>query len=69
MSYKIIGFGKRVVLILSFVLLLVDAGAVFADVKLPAVISGNMVLQRGMEVPIWGCPGRFSKSLVPFYVP
>jgi len=54
MSYKIIGFGKRVVLILSLVLLLVNAGAAFADVKLPAVISDNMVLQRGMEVPIWG---------------
>ena len=54
MSYKIIGFGKRVVLILSFVLLLVNAGAAFADVKLPAVISDNMVLQHGMEVPIWG---------------
>ena len=54
MSYKRIGFGKRVVLILSLVLLLVNVGAVFADVKLPAVISDNMVLQRGMEVPIWG---------------
>ena len=54
MSYKRIGFGKRVVLVLSLVLLWVSAGAVFADVKLPAVISDNMVLQRGMEVPIWG---------------
>ncbi len=54
MSYKRIGFGKRVVLVLSFVLLLVNAGVVFADVKLPAVISDNMVVQRGMEVPIWG---------------
>ncbi|MHC4602288.1 MAG: sialate O-acetylesterase [Planctomycetota bacterium] len=54
MSYKRIGFVKRVVFILSLVLLLVDAGAVFADVKLPAVISDNMVLQRGMKVPIWG---------------
>jgi len=25
-----------------------------ADVKLPALISANMVLQRGMMVPIWG---------------
>jgi len=36
MSYKRIGFGKRVVFILSFVLLLVSAGVIFADVKLPA---------------------------------
>ena len=54
MSYKRIGFGKRVVLILSLLLSLVNVGAVFADVKLPAVISDNMVLQQGMEVPIWG---------------
>jgi len=26
----------------------------FADVKLPAVIADNMVLQQGMQVPIWG---------------
>ncbi len=54
MSYGRIGFGERVVLILSLVLLLVNAGAVFADVKLPAVISDNMVLQRGRKAPIWG---------------
>jgi sialate O-acetylesterase len=54
MSYKRIGFGKQVVFILSLVLLLVSAGTVCADVKLPAVIGDNMVLQRGMEVPIWG---------------
>jgi len=29
-------------------------GACFARVKLPAVISDNMVLQREMKVPIWG---------------
>ncbi len=69
MSYKIIGFGKRVVLILSLVLLLVNAGAVFADVKLPAVISDNMVLQRGMEVPIWGWaePGEKIEVRFGFY--
>ena len=25
-----------------------------ADVKLPAIIGDNMVLQQGMKVPIWG---------------
>jgi sialate O-acetylesterase len=54
MGYERIGFGKRVVFILSVVFLLVGAGAVFADVKLPAVVSDNMILQRGMKVPIWG---------------
>ncbi len=30
------------------------AGAALGDVKLPAVIGDNMVLQQGMQVPIWG---------------
>jgi sialate O-acetylesterase len=30
-----------------------SAGA-FAEVKLPAVFSDNMVLQRGMPIPVWG---------------
>ncbi len=66
MSYKRIGFGKRAVLILSLVLLLVNVGAVFADVKLPAVISDNMVLQQGMEVPIWGWAEPGEKISVTF---
>ncbi len=30
------------------------AGGVSADVRLPAVLSDHMVLQRGVPVPIWG---------------
>jgi sialate O-acetylesterase len=33
---------------------LLSSASVFGNVRLPAVISDNMVLQRGMEVPIWG---------------
>jgi len=33
---------------------LLAASSAFADVKLPAVIGSNMVLQRGIKVPIWG---------------
>ncbi len=29
-------------------------GAAYADVKLPALIANNMVLQRGTEVAVWG---------------
>jgi len=54
MSYKRIGFSEANVLVLSLVLLLVSACASFADVRLPAVISDNMVLQRGRKVPVWG---------------
>ena len=35
-------------------LVLVLAGVVRAEVRLPAIISDNMVLQRGMKVRIWG---------------
>jgi sialate O-acetylesterase len=36
------------------ILLLAGTGAAFADVKLPAVIGDNMVLQQGGKVSIWG---------------
>jgi sialate O-acetylesterase len=39
---------------LSMVLLLAGTGAVYADVKLPAIIGDDMVLQQGGKVPIWG---------------
>lgn len=29
-------------------------GNVFADVKMPQIFSSNMVLQQGMEIPVWG---------------
>jgi len=45
---------KKIVFILSLVVVLVCAAASFADVKLPAAISDNMVLQQGMKVSIWG---------------
>ena len=43
-----------VLLILSLALLLATAGATSADIKLPAVISDNMVLQQGQKIAIWG---------------
>jgi sialate O-acetylesterase len=39
---------------LTVVLLLIGAGTVFADIKLPAIIGDNMVLQQGEKVAIWG---------------
>ena len=39
-----------VVLVIVFVL----AGVLSADVRLPSIISDNMVLQQGKTVPIWG---------------
>ena len=54
MSYKRTGLSEKIVLILSSILLLVSAGAAVADIKLPAIIGDNMVLQQGGKVPIWG---------------
>ncbi|MHC4167688.1 MAG: sialate O-acetylesterase [Planctomycetota bacterium] len=52
MSYKRNSLGESIVLAIALVLL--PAGVVFADVRLPAVIGDNMVLQRGEKVSIWG---------------
>ena len=40
--------------ILSLVGSVVLGSPAFADIKLPAVIGDNMVLQQGKEIPIWG---------------
>lgn len=41
--------------IFALVMVSILAGATaYADVKLPAVIGDNMVLQQGVQVPIWG---------------
>ena len=44
----------RALTVLTFALVLSSAGAILADVRLPAVIADNMVLQRGEKVSIWG---------------
>jgi len=54
MNDKQIKFSGAVALSLSWVSLLVFTGVASANVRLPAVISDNMVLQRGVTVPIWG---------------
>lgn len=54
MNDKRKGSVRVIVISLSFALLLVKAHAVIADVRLPAVISDNMVLQDGMKGTIWG---------------
>ncbi|RKU37586.1 9-O-acetylesterase [Candidatus Poribacteria bacterium] len=45
---------KRITLFLIGFLLLFTQPIVHAEVTLPRVIGSNMVLQRDMEVPIWG---------------
>ena len=54
MSRKRTRLSATMVLIVIGVLLLVNAGAAWGDVRLAAVIGDNMVLQRGQKVSIWG---------------
>ena len=48
------GMSRPIALLLCLVLLLINVHVVFADVRLPAVISDNMVLQNKMKAKIWG---------------
>jgi sialate O-acetylesterase len=54
MKDKRIHFSKAIVLQVLLVLLLLSKTAIFAEVKLPAIIGDNMVLQQGKQTPIWG---------------
>ncbi|MBN1805166.1 MAG: hypothetical protein JW837_07945 [Sedimentisphaerales bacterium] len=54
MNIKRTKLNATMVLFVFGLLLLSSATAVFADIKLPAIIGNNMVLQRGQKVPIWG---------------
>jgi sialate O-acetylesterase len=45
---------KFCTLIFNLSLVLLLASAALADVRLPAIIGDNMVLQQGMKVTIWG---------------
>jgi len=54
MNLKKRRLSATMVLVVFGVLLLTSTAAVFADVKLPAVIGDNMVLQRDKKVSIWG---------------
>ncbi|MCX7013099.1 MAG: sialate O-acetylesterase, partial [Candidatus Sumerlaeota bacterium] len=54
---------KTVVATLAWIAL---AFAARADVKLPALFSDNMVLQQGMEVPLWGWADDGEKVTVEF---
>ena len=44
----------------------VCASAVRAEVRLPAIFSDHMVLQRNMPVPVWGWAGPGEKVTVSF---
>ena len=43
---------KNIIVLLSFIVL--SAASILAEVKLPAIFCNHMVLQRGVEIPVWG---------------
>jgi sialate O-acetylesterase len=57
------GIGKGLTVIS---LALIFSGILSADVRLPSVIGDNMVLQEGVEVPIWGWADPGEKIVVKF---
>jgi sialate O-acetylesterase len=54
MSHKRISPTQLILLILSAVISLAGASSALANVKLPAIIGDNMVLQQDRKLPIWG---------------
>lgn len=52
--------------LLAVVLTFLSVASTHADVKLSAIIGDNMVLQRGMPVPIWGWADAGEKVTVSF---
>jgi sialate O-acetylesterase len=54
MRSKKSSLSKSIVLVVNLALLVFDTSIVFANIKLPAIISDNMVIQRGKKAKIWG---------------
>ncbi len=54
MSFVKVFRSRRSMSLVCWVLVLALAAGAYAEVRLPSVIGDNMVLQQGMDVPIWG---------------
>ena len=50
----------------TLVLLMLIAGSLSAQVKLPLLFSNNMVLQQGIQIPVWGWASPGEKITVTF---
>ena len=55
---------KKMLFPVALLALYLTATACFADVKLPALLSDHMVLQRDKPVPIWGWAEPGEKIIV-----
>src|SRR5271157_2553103 len=63
-SYSWKFLARRIELLVLFAL--IAAATAAADVKLPALISDNMVLQQGRQVAIWGTADAGEQVTVSF---
>jgi len=54
MKVRKITSNVSILFLLSFFFVLICSESATADVKLPSIISDNMVLQQGMKVSVWG---------------
>ncbi|NQU87432.1 MAG: hypothetical protein HQ541_16890, partial [Mariniphaga sp.] len=50
----------------TFLLLFVSTLTSFAEVKLPKIFSSNMVLQQGIEIPVWGWANPGERVVISF---
>lgn len=57
---------KRTVSLLSCMMMILSGSFAFADVTLPKVFSNNMVLQRGLPIPVFGKADPGEKVSVAF---
>jgi sialate O-acetylesterase len=48
---------QKMIVFVAMILAMAGVPMVQADIRLPAVIGDNMVLQRGIKAPLWGWAG------------
>jgi sialate O-acetylesterase len=57
---------KQINILVLVIVLICFSNASSADVKLPKIFSSNMVLQQGMELPVWGWADAGERITVSF---
>nr|HPN71320.1 sialate O-acetylesterase [Saprospiraceae bacterium] len=57
---------KRLSLFLIYIIIITNSGTLLAKVKLPALVSDSMVLQRDVKLKIWGWADNQEKIKITF---
>ena len=53
-------------ILISILFILVAVANLFGEVKLPRIFSSNMVLQQGIEIPVWGWADKSERITIEF---